>query len=658
MIDHKEARELYEYAIESDRINREEAEEDLRFRAGEQWPDHERTQREMDGRPALTINRTGQFIRRVTGAARQNPPSIKVVPAEDTDEAAMEAANVREGLIRRIEHRSRGRWVYIQALDTAATCGIGHIRIMTEYDERDPFQQEIRLAPISDPLSVVYDPDAKRLTKEDGGFVFQTGLMSPRAFKAKYPKADATEWSHSDTVNQPTRYWEQGETIRVVEMFERRAKKRKLVLMSDGARVALDGMKRADIEAMFAQAAAVGIEPVAEREVEYHEVFRSVLSGKEYLEDEVEFPSRYLPIIPVIGEEVSIGEVKVRHGLVRFTRDPQRLYNYWRTSAAEMVALAPKAPFMATATQIGPFKQMWDQANKKPLPYLLFQPDPDAPNAMPQRATAPEPPAAMWQEASVASDDMKGVTGIYDAALGAEGNETSGRAIMARQREGDVGTFLYVDNLRHAVERVGVTLLDMLPRIYDTERSVQVMEEDGSTRPFTINQTMPDGTVRNDLSTGVYEVKVSTGPTFQSKQEETSQAILELAKVFPPIMQIAGDILVKNLDFPRADEIAARMEQAMQGAQGGNPQQMQAAQMQMQMQAQAQQAQMAELMAKVEKLAAETDKVRAETAKIIGEVQAGPADMRFRMVEAEGKALDNAAKFRDLRNPQTDTQAR
>jgi hypothetical protein len=325
---------------------------------------------------------------------------------------------------------------------------------------------------------------------------------------------------------------------------------------------------------------------------------------------------------------------------VRHLRDPQRLYNYWRTSAAEMVALAPKAPFMATPQQIGPFKAMWDQANRKPLPYLLYNVDEDAPNAMPSRATSPEPPNSMWQEAGVAEEDMKGVTGIYDASLGAQGNETSGRAILARQREGDIGTFLYVDNLRHAIERVGVTLLDMLPRVYDAERTIQVMEENGETRPFRINETMPDGSERNALSTGAYEVRVSTGPSYRSKQEETSQMMLELMQRVPGIANVAADILVKNLDFPGADEVAERLAQAIQGPQQQEPDPMQQ---------QAAQAQLAKLVADVRKAEASAAKDMAAAQKTSAEVGHTAAETQHTAAETEGQTLENLARRIALR---------
>lgn len=607
MIDHKEARELYEYAIERDSTNRNEALEDLRVRAGEQWPDAERKAREAASRPCLTINRTGQYIRRVTGEVRQNPPSFKVV---GMDADAQEAAQLREGLLRHIEHRSRGKAVYIGALEGAVTCGIGHIRVLTELNDVDPLHQDIRIAQIPDPLAVVYDPDAMDETRSDGAYCFVTGTMSEKAFKRKYPKADASEWTRPQD-SDAGRYWEMGDAIRVVEMFRREKIKKRVALMSDGNRVDLDGSKRA-IRDMLALAAANGITVVREAEYDWHKVYRSVLSGKGFIEEEVEFPSRFIPIVPVLGEELHIGEARVRHGLIRFMRDPQRLYNYWRTSAAEMVALAPKAPFMATAQQIGPYKAMWDAANRSPSPYLLYNVDPDAPTAMPMRATQIEPPSAMWQEAGVAAEDMQAATGIYNASLGAQSNETSGRAILARQQEGDIGSFLYVDNLRLAIEHVGRIILDMIPRVYDAERVVTLMGDDGETTPQEVNVVMEDGSVMNDLTNGRYDIKISTGPSYESRRQETSEAMLQLVQAFPQLMAIGGDILVSNLDFPRADELAERLKAMMEMSQ--QPQQQ-----------------------------APDPKMQADVAKAMASAQKDSAQAAKVGAEAEGIALENLA---------------
>jgi len=187
----------------------------------------------------------------------------------------------------------------------------------------------------------------------------------------------------------------------------------------------------------------------------------------------------------------------------------------------------------------------------------------------------------------MSSDDIKATTGIYDASLGARSNEQSGRAILARQREGDVATFHFQDNLSRAIRHCGRILLDLIPRIYDTPRVLRIVGLDGETETVQVNQpTKHNGTERvYDLTTGLYDVVVSTGPSYTTKREQSVASMLELAKAYPPLMQVAGDLVVKAMDWPGSEALAERLQAALppelrpkdEKQQGPDPQQLQAA---------------------------------------------------------------------------------
>ena len=187
-------------------------------------------------------------------------------------------------------------------------------------------------------------------------------------------------------------------------------------------------------------------------------------------------------------------------------------------------------------------------------------------------------PAGALQEALNASDDMKAIMGLHDASLGARSNETSGRAIMARQREGDVSTFHYIDNLSRAIRHAGRILIDLIPRVYSTPRMIRVLGPEGKpglariqpgTRP-----TQPEGVERiYDLSVGKYDLTVRAGPSFTSRREEAANQMLELVRAFPPVAPVVGDLLARNLDWPGAEEIAERMAALLPpGVKGEDPQ--------------------------------------------------------------------------------------
>ena len=537
---------LYQDAVDYDRTNREEAFDDLRFRAGDQWPESVKQQRESDLKPCLTINVTGQYVRRITGDARKSPPSISVSPSEGGDTSL---ARLREGLIRHIEQNSNASIAYMTALDGAVTCGIGHFRILADYVEGDPFNQEILIKRIMDPLSVVWDPDAEAMSKEDAGYCFVTKVISESAFKKKYPDADLSGFNAADSIDLGE--WKpKKDGVRVAEFFQRKELKRKMAIFVDGSRGDVtDGVPEGKLVAYDEEGNGLIRDYVA------HEVTRSIISGNQILEEEQTLPGKYIPIVPIIGEEVSTGEMVVRQGIVRAAKDPQRMHNYWESSSAEMVALAPRAPFLATPKMIKPFAAIWDKANQTARSWLPFVPDPDAGTPYPVRATMPEPPAAMWQQSAKAVDSMKAVTGIYDASLGAQGNETSGIAIKARQKEGDTGTFVYPDNLRIGVEYAGRILLDMIPMIYDAPRVVRILGKDGQAEMVRLNQ---DGGVQMDHAK--YDVVVSTGPTYETKRQEAVETLMQVVQSVPAIGEMASDLIVGNLDSPGAEELTERLK--------------------------------------------------------------------------------------------------
>jgi hypothetical protein len=329
--------------------------------------------------------------------------------------------------------------------------------------------------------------------------------------------------------------------------------------------------------------------------------------------------------------------------LVRFSKDPQRMFNYWRTASTELVALAPKAPFIGPKGAFNTDANKWATANTSAHAYIEY--DGATP---PQRQPFDGPPAGALQEAMNAADDMKSIMGIYDASLGARSNETSGRAILARQREGDVSTFNFIDNLSRAIRHAGRIIVDLIPHVYNTERIIRTINEDGTNRKVPINQPTPaeqqkaqgdqaaqaQGLIRiYDLTTGKYDVTCEAGPSFTTKREEAAAQMVEFIRAYPNAAPLIGDLLAKNLDWPGADDIAERLK-AMLPPQvtGQNPQVMQLQQQLQQMDGQAKQA-VGQLQQELQTIKLKQDNeqrkflidaFRAETErmKVIGEQQA------------------------------------
>lgn len=590
-LDHREILDLFHEAWEADSNNREDAYDDLRFLAGDQWDARVKAEREWYRKPVVTINRMGQFVRQVTGDMRLNPISIKVDPVDDGSD--IETAEIIEGLIRQIEQSSNAQSAYAHAFECEAGIGIGHFRIVTQYEKDSVDRQEIAIKRILNPLSVVWDPNAVELDRSDALYCFVTELMSRRAFEKKYPDAVCDDFPRDD-LRFNSLYWQHGEFVRVAELIVKEPYQRTLALTEDGETIDITGIGRESLK--FVPIATDEDGKPRKRTFTDYRLRQYIVSGREILSGPNDLPGRHIPVVPAIGSELPLDEQVLRHGIIRAAKDPQRLYNYYRSHQAELIGQQPRAPWLVTPTMIKGFESLWNTANTNNHPYLPYTTDPTSPTARPERIAPPAASAALWQEAQIASDDMKATTGIYDAALGAKSNETSGRAILARQREGDVGSFHYFDNFKTAIRRAGEILIDLIPHIYDTERVVRIIgAESDQPKAVAVNKVVPGiNRVLNDLSIGRYDVRVNTGPAFSTRREEATEAMTALIQANPAVFGVIGDIWIEMMDFPKSQEMAERIRRTIppqilgedaegQGAQPPPPNPMEEAMMRLQM---------------------------------------------------------------------------
>lgn len=561
----REARERAQAAWEFDRENREDGFTDLRFAAGDQWPAAIRNERENAGRPVLTINRLPQFIYQVANDIRVNPPGIKVVPeTEGEDEEAENLAKIYSGIIRSIEVASGGPNLYATAGMHSIACGLGHWRVDTRYQSDDTFDQEIVMRPIRHPFAVLWDPSAVMPAREDGEWCQVTQLMHVDTFREKYPGAAVSSWDQPIPGNDPEAglFWRSGNWIRLIEYWRKVSKKKKLLMFGGGEIIDATKLKHNQIAQLSQELGA----PVLERDVDGKQIKQSLLSAVDILEDEQDWAGAYIPIITTIGGEIPLDTKVVRFGLIRFARDPQQLYNFMRSAAAETIALAPKSPYLLTTNMIKRHSAMWNTHNTTQRPYLIYDPDKDQP-AGPIRLHPPETPEAFFREQQIAVEDMKATTGIYDASLGARGNETSGVAINARDRQGDTATAHFMANLISSMVHCGRVLIDLIPRIYDTQRVIKIIGEDEAEEFVPINHVVlsdnGEPVLLNDLSQGKYQVRPRTGPSYTTKRLEAADSMFQFSQAVPGAAAIIADLIAKNMDWPGAEEIADRLKRAV-----------------------------------------------------------------------------------------------
>lgn len=614
------ARERFTEGVEGDHDNRERDDKQRKFYRGrveDQWDAADLRKRR--NRITTAINRAPQFVKQVTGEMRQNKPAIRVLPVDDQTDPKL--AEVYSAIIRHIESNSDAHRVYSKTGEQAVIGGIGWFRILTDYLDDKSFDQEIVVRHIRNPLSVVIDPGAwVDITCRNMGWAIVSELVPEDTFKQQHPKANLAGFdSGEDWCNA----WRAEKKIRVAEYWVREEYERELLLLSDGSTRYGDELSD---EALMVLGMA-GIAVVNRRKAKSYRVKCYKITGVEVLET-YEWAGSYIPLIPVIGEEIEVGDEIFRHGMVYPMMEPQRAYNFARSAMMETVASQPKAPFIVTTKMVQnpQIKAQWDTLNEGNPSVLPVDPDPAVPGGLPVRLAPPNFAAAWYQEALTADGDMKATTGIYDASLGKQSNETSGRAIMARDQQGETASYVYVDNLSAAIRHAGKIMLEIIPKIYTGERVIRLMGEDGAIEGFErINTRLPDGAVFNDISVGQFDLEVTTGPAFATKRMEAADRLMALVQANPAIAQAGGDMIVKALDIPYGDKLADRI--ALMMIPPGIDADVDKKRMEMQAQMQQlqgppqpdpmQQIALAGAMEEIKNTAADTAKKEAETAKIM-----------------------------------------
>jgi hypothetical protein len=545
-------RENYRNAADADHDNRITAMEDLKFVyvPGAQWDQKTKDERGNE-RPCNEYNKLRVTIKRVVNDIRANRPSGKVRGTEDNDK---DTAEVLEGLIRNIWNVSDGDTIFDSACEYQVASGMGAWRVNVAYSSDSAFEQDIKIEGIRNPFCLYADPACHDPLKRDARYWVLTTRIAKTDYEKRWPKADVVDFEEDaefdDFDNDED--WSDEDNVRIVEYWYREPVKKTLNLLSDGSTV-----DSADVESMEA-ARAQGLEVVRSREVNSDRIRMCIASGDAILE-EADWVGKEFPFILIYGEQFVIDGKNCWFGLTRFAKDAQKSYNYSRTLATETVALAPQAKWWTTGAQAQGNTDKWAEAHKKNYPFLVYNPDPQAPGP-PVRMAGADVPMALIQEMNIASEDIKSVTGIFDSSLGRQSNETSGVAIRARQEQGEVAVFNYTDNASKGVRRTWEILIDLIPKVYDTTRAVRILGVDGAEKYVKVNQPGPNGEVVNDLSRGKYDVTVDAGPSYSTQRQEASETYWKMANANPALMGIVGDLIFKATDLPYAEQIANRLK--------------------------------------------------------------------------------------------------
>ena len=566
------AHKRFDAAVQAESTNRQKAVLCLRFKAGDQWEPDLAAERAAARRPKLTINKIPTFTNQVANDQRMNRPGINVSPTGQR--ADLDVAHMLQGLIRSVERESDAELAYDTAFESAEDIGWGYWRYDVQYAADDTFQRKIVTEAIPDTMAVYMDPDAQSPEGADAKWVFITKWMTKDEFKREYgDRADQSNW---DLGGEGDRYrnWGDSDHIRVAECYEVEYRKRTLVMLGNG-HVGWEDELSEHVRAR-SRAGDYGHQVIDEREVDFPKImWRKMIANK--VLDEEEWIGSTIPVVRTIWERVSVNGKFKYTGIIERMLDPQRMYNYWASSETESLALAPKAPWVIAEGQDEGYEDEYERANIVPNPVVHYRMvdlnNQTAPP--PRREQPPAVPAGFVQAKQAAAADMMAVSGIrFDATPQERNYDESGKALRELQRVGDLGTFHGIDNLSRALRRGGEILLELFPKVYDTAQVVMILGEDDREQMVKIDPNAPQAVARMQTEQGSimkifnpkigkYSVTVTTGPSAKTRRIEAAESMMQFVRALPQAGQLIMDLIAKNLDWPGAEEIAARLAKAI-----------------------------------------------------------------------------------------------
>lgn len=643
-------RDRFKVMVEHDRDNRRCAEEDFRFLnvPGEQWEPIIKSAR--GNRPMYEFNKTRVFSKRIINAMRMSRPAGKIRAAENGDK---NTADVYDGLARNIFNTSDFDTIMDQAAEYQVGAGMAGWRVTTKYSTNTAFEQDIRIEAIRNPFSLYCDPGAKDLLGRDALDWIITEKISKKSFEMRYPDAEPVDWVGEGTHFEDDEDWDDGESVRIAEYWWKEPYTKKIVLLSTGESVDAKELLDAQLDP--------SISIIKEREVKCLRVKMCIASGDAILEGPTEWAGEEIPLVRIFGEYVLVDGKPSWFGIVRFAKDAQRSYNAARTAISELISQTPQGKWVGSFENFRGIEKEVAEAHEKNFPFLAFKESKNG--VVPQWMGGAQVPTGLANEAMLASDEIKSIIGIFDASLGARSNESSGRAIQARQAQGDIATFNYQDNMSKGIRRTYELLIDLIPKIYDTQRIVRIIGKDEGEKFVEINAKTQDAmtgeiNVVNDLSKGQYDVIVTVGPNFATQRMEALETYTQLAQANPQMWAVAGDVIMKNMDLPGAEQISDRMkfmlpppiQQSLEGGEDIPPEvQMKMAQADQAMQAVQQQGQL------VQQAAAEAETNKAEATKQQSQVKIEIANLQKLKAEFERDVAQQMQKFAEMQ-VQKDTE--
>lgn len=548
--------------------NKTRGQEDSEFLFRNQWRDDELADFKRLFKPALTFNKLRDTYRKIVGEQRKNTPQLKV--RSTTGNASQEAIDLRTNLVKTISYQSRNDIIYQTAFESALAKGQGAFLITTDYEDYKSFKQIIKYERINDVNQCGWDPCAIESTKDDGNFCWRRQTLTKQEFEATYPNIQYPT-SFPDPTYVVDFEWETEETITVCDYWVKEWYPVMVYELSNGEGVEKDDYddlvklhKKATAHVSGANKALVEqlIPPIPEilneRQSQSYKIrhYRLIMDK---IIDWSDWPSKYLPLIYVDGDSYWLQGKQYTRSLINDAKDAQRFLNYLASEIAGQIKNLTRGQYVGTPQQVVGNEDMWKNPERQ-AGILLANPDPKVMGGLPRKDPPSEIPQTLLMQYQRATSDIKEIVGFFDEQAGTSKNDLSGEAVKNLQLRGASGAFIFFDNLNRAIAQGGRVVLDLLPKVYDSERKIVINSIDGTPKNIILNHKQPDGSVENELEEGDYDIEIDTAPSFAIQKEQAIAIFMQLVSTSPQVFPLVADLIAKNLDLQNTQQVVDRLK--------------------------------------------------------------------------------------------------
>ncbi|HAV2808290.1 portal protein [Acinetobacter baumannii] len=519
---------------------------------GAQWEDGAVARRTAEGKPSLEFNLCRAYCRQQINTQRQNRAQVKVVPVDNGADA--DKANIIEGLIKDTEESSDAESAYDQAAENAVYGAIGFFRIVTDYVSELSFNQEPRFMTVHNPHAWYISPQSKALDGSDARWAVGGEWVDKDIIEAKYGASAVVDFAmseYSDWCNT------EDKTVLIVEYFKIEEVSDELWMLEDGTTnyksALLDefGVSEDELKPLVTNSRST-----TRTEVKWYKA-----SGSKVLEETV-FPGKYIPVIPVYGEVTYIGEERYLHSLVHFAKDPQRLYNYWKSTEAQILQKNQDDILVVDPKGVSGHEEEWRDPSKFAAVHYKHIDDNQQSIPAPYRIGAAQPPVGVLNAAESAKVAITDILNMHAPIMGGDSQEVSGVAIGMRQRQSETAQFHLQDNLNKSIRHAGRILLGLYQALYTVPMVRRIIGADGEAKQINLFDKTADG-VLADVTIGRYDVRMDTGPSFNTQREQNFALMMQLLSMNPQLFSLIGDILLQNSPLLNAKEISERIRSTM-----------------------------------------------------------------------------------------------